>query len=84
MPNDPVLTPYSARSGRRGGVEYERIGCTYPHKRRAGLTVELDALPAKGSHNVLLELYDLDHGRLGCSDDLRDGDSQEGANQIQR
>jgi hypothetical protein len=64
MANDPVLIAYAARRGRKGRVEYARIGRAYPHDRGSGLTLILDALPIKGWHLILLELDESHDRRL--------------------
>ena len=45
-------------------MQYERIGRAYPHNAGEGLTVILDAMPLKGSHIVLLELFEDDDRQL--------------------
>ncbi len=65
MTNDPVLIAYAVRRGGKSGrVQYERIGRAYPHNAGEGLTVILDAMPLKGRHIVLLELFEDDDRRL--------------------
>ena len=65
MTNDPVLIAFAARRSRTSRkVLYERIGRAYPHNAGEGLTVILDAMPLKGWHIVLLELFKDDDRRL--------------------
>ncbi len=65
MANDPVLIAYAVKRGKKSGrVQYERIGRAYPHDTGEGLTVILDAMPLKGRHIVLLELFEDDDRRL--------------------
>ena len=65
MTNDPVLIAYAAKRSRTSRkVQYERIGRAYPHNVGEGLTVILDAMPLKGWHIVLLELFEDDDRRL--------------------
>ena len=65
MTNDPVLIAYAAKRSRTSRkVQYERIGRAYPHNAGEGLTVILDAMPLKGGHIVLLELFEDDDRRL--------------------
>ncbi len=65
MANDPVLIAYAVKRGKKSRrVQYERIGRAYPHNAGEGLTVILDAMPLKGSHIVLLELFEDDDRRL--------------------
>ena len=65
MTNDPVLIAYGAKRSRASRkVQYERIGRAYPHNAGEGLTVILDAMPLKGWHIVLLELFEDDDRRL--------------------
>ena len=65
MTNDPVLIAYAAKRSRTSQkVQYERIGRAYPHNAGEGLTVILDAMPLKGWHIVLLELFEDDDRRL--------------------
>ena len=64
MANDPVLIAYAAKRSRVSRkVQYERIGRAYPHNAGEGLTVILDAMPLKGWHIVLLELFEDDDRR---------------------
>ena len=65
MTNDPVLIAYAAKRSRTSQkVQYERIGRAYPHNAGEGLTVIFDAMPLKGWHIVLLELFEDDDRRL--------------------
>jgi len=61
---NPVLVAYAAKRNRTSRkVQYERIRRACPHNAGEGLTVIFDAMPLKGWHIVLLELFEDDDRR---------------------